>query len=184
MSDFEYWDTLLAGRCFTEAAYFCTISARSNPSARAHMSAGLSCCGCAHALAIAQRILEDDPVPENERHVGSIHVSPQTELLYEGFFHLLEAVRLDPAIKAPAHLRDVFDSVADNLVFISRCNFHRPPDRRKRHSLRDASLAAAVLLRRLTDSKHKLKAPAPSLDYAEEIIEVELARSDGDAMFY
>ena len=77
------------------------------------MFAGVGCCGCAAGLAVAQRLLEGAPDPGDDAERPTV-VSPATELPYEGFFHLVEALRLDPAISAPKALREVFDAVADD----------------------------------------------------------------------
>jgi hypothetical protein len=99
--------------------------------------------------------------------------------------HLVEAVRLDPAIKASENLREVFDSVADDLASFSRRELHRPPDQRRRHTLQDASLSAAVLLRRLTGCDRKLPGVGSlNLEIAREIIDGELARTGSDARFF
>lgn len=182
MDDLESIAHLLSRRCFVEAAYFGAVSALRTPTALAHMFAGVGCCGCAEPLAIAQRLLEDAPV-RDEVDAG-LRISPATELPYEGFFHLIQAVRLHPAIKAPESLREVFDAVADDLAFVSRRELHRAPDKRRRYSHRVACLSAAVLLRRLTSNDRELPGVAsPELEGAMEIIDEELGRSGGDATF-
>jgi len=111
-------------------------------------------------------------------------VSPATELPYEGFLHLIEAIRRDPAITAPSSLREVFDAVADDLAYVSRRELHRPPDQRRRYTLREASLAAAVLLRRLTRSERALPGVASiTLERVSVIIEQDLGRAGSDATF-
>src|SRR5512146_2358032 len=111
MNDLELIAHLLSRRCFAEAAYLGAVSALRTPTALAHIYAGVGCCGCAEPLAIAQRLLEG--APTHAEVDAGLRVSPETELPYEGFFHLVQALRLDPAIKAPENLREVFDSVAD-----------------------------------------------------------------------
>jgi hypothetical protein len=175
---------LLSQRCFAEAAYFGAVQAMKKPSAQAHLFAGLGCCGCAEALAIAQRLLEGAPVPD-EIGAGGLRISPATRLIYEGFFHLLEALRLDPSIKVPGELRELADGVADDLAYVSRREMHMPPDKRKRYSLRQASVAAAVLIRRLTESSRELpRVMATTVEDATEIIDTELGRTGGDATFF
>jgi hypothetical protein len=181
MSDLPSIAVLLSRRCFIEAMYFGTIAALRLPSAEAHMFAGIGCCGCAEPLAIGQRLLDG---MEEVRASGLI-VSPATELPYEGFFHLIEAVRLNPAIKAPENLREVIDAVADDLAYISRRELHRPPDKRRRYTLQDASVSAAMLLRRLTGSDSKLPGVAlQRQEVASKIVERELTGNGGDATFY
>jgi hypothetical protein len=185
MVDLELVAHLLSRRCFAEAAYFGALSALKSPRAEAHMLAGVGCCGCAEPLAMAQRLLEDVPVHNEEVGAGVLRISPATELPYEGFFHLIEAVRLDPAIKAPRSLREVFDAVADDLAYVSRREIHRPPGKRRRYSHGIACVSAAVLLRRLTSNDRELPGVAsPSLEGAMEIIDAELGRSGGDATFF
>jgi len=160
------------------------VSAIKAHSAVAHMLAGVACCGCAEPLAIGQRALEGASAP-HEENASEPRTCPATDLLYEGFFHLIEAVRLDSSIEAPAALRDQFDAIADDLAYVSRRELHAPADRRKRYSLRIASVAAAVLLRRLTRTAKELPGVMePLRDSAVQIIEVELSRTGGDAMFY
>jgi hypothetical protein len=78
----------------------------------------------------------------------------------------------------------VFDAVADELVYVSRRETHRPPEQRRLYSLRQASLAAAVLLRRLTGTARELPGVAsPAAEAACAVIDQELARSGGDAAF-
>jgi len=175
---------LLSQRCFPEAAYFGAVQAMKKPSAQAHLFAGLGCCGCAEPLAIAQRLLEGAPAPD-EIDVGGLRISPATGLIYEGFFHLLEAVRLDSSIKVPAELRDLGDGVADDLAYVSRREMHTPPDKRKSYTLRQASVAAAVLIRRLTESSRELPGVmTTTVEDATEIIDTELGRTGGDAIFF
>jgi len=175
---------LLSRRCFAEVAYFGAVTALNHPSARAHMLAGAGCCGCVEALAIAQRLIEGVPMRDEDMARSVPLVSPATELPYEGFFHLLEAIRREPAITAPPGLEKVLDAVADDLAYVSRRELHRPPEQRKRYTLREASLGAALLLRRLTGSDRPLPgAAAPSLDGARGIIDQELRRDGGDASF-
>ncbi len=174
---------LLSQRYYAEAAYFGVVQALMEPSAMAHMLAGAACCGCAQPIAAGQRILEDAPL-EGEVGSGGLRVSPQTQLPYEGFFHLLQARRLDPAIMAPKSLGQVFDSIADDLAFFSRREFQSSPDRRKKYSLRLASVSAALLLRQLTGSERELPGVAPAtVEMAREIIETELSGRGGDAAF-
>jgi hypothetical protein len=149
------------------------------------MLAGVGCCGCVEPLAIGQRLLEGVPVADEKLGMGSLLISPATELPYEGFFHLIEAVRLDPSIQAPENLRQVFDSVADDLAYASRRELHRPPGQRRRYTLQQASLSAAVLLRRLAASDRDLPGVVPPrLEGATAIVEEELGRSGGDATFF
>jgi hypothetical protein len=106
-------------------------------------------------------------------------------LIYEGFFHLIQAVRLGPSIQAPANLRDEFDAIADNLAYVSRREFNTAPSRRRRYPLRLASISAAVLLRRLTGSDRELPGVmSPLVESATEIIKTEVGRTGGDAAFY
>ena len=169
---------LLSQRFFAEVAYYAGVSAASSPTARAHLLAGVGCCGCAEPLAAAQRLLDGDPEPSSGDGAGSLRVSPATELPYEGFLHLIEAVRLDPELRASEHLRDVLDGVADDLAYVSRREIHRPPDARRRYSHGLACVAAAVLLRRLTGSARDLPHIAPStLELARAIIAEETAGS-------
>ncbi len=184
MIDPEHISLLLSQRYFAEAAYFGTVSALQRPAALAHMLAGVACCGCAEPLAIAQKVLEGAPGPD-DAGLGGLRVSPATVLPYEGFFHLLHALRLDRSIKAPVNLRELFDAVADDLAYASRRELHGSTDKPRRYSVRAASVAAAVLLRRLTGSDRELPGvAAPTLEIATEIIDTELGRTDGDAAFF
>jgi hypothetical protein len=185
MGDLQFIAQLLSRRRFLEAAYFGAVSALKSPSPEAHLFTGVGCCGCVEPLAIGQRLLEGVPVPDEQLGTGFLAISPATELPYEGFFHLIEAVRLQPGIQAPGDLRPVFDAVADDLAYFSRRELHRPPDHRRRYTLRLASLSAALLLRRLTGSGSDLPGVAsPVLEGAMKVIEEELGRSGGDATFY
>lgn len=184
MTDSEFLVNLLGTRCYAEAAYYGGLLALKERSATAHMLAGAACCGYAEPAAAAQRILEGAPL-EGEIGPGGLRVSPQTTLPYEGFFHLLEARRLDPSISAPSTIRPIFDSIADDLAYFSRREFHSSADRPKKYSLRMASVSAALLLRQLTGSDRELPGVAPiTLETAKEILQTELARSGGDATFY
>jgi hypothetical protein len=175
---------LLSRRCFAEAAYFGVVAALKAPTAEAHMLAGAGCCGCVEPLANAQRLLEGIPVAEEKLGVDGLLVSPASALPYEGFFHLIESLRLDPRITAPEELRAVFDDVADDLAFFSRRELHQPPEQRGRYTARAASLGAAVLLRRMARSGRELPGVAsPSLAHATQIIDAELGQRGGDAAF-
>lgn len=184
MDDLASIAALLSQRCFMDVAYFGVVHAMKSPSAEAHMLAGVGCCGCVEPLAIAQRLVEGVAVRDEDLASSMPPVSPATELPYEGFFHLIEAIRRDPAIAAPPSLCEVFDAVADDLAYFSRRELHRPPDRRKRYTLREASLCAAVLLRRLARTDRALPGAAPTaLDIARSVIEQELRCGGGDAKF-
>ena len=179
-----YVASLLAKGYFAEAAYFGGVEALRNPSASAHLLAGLGCCGCVAPLATAQRLLDGDPVPEGELGIGQLRVSPGTELPYEGLFHLIEAVRADRAAEVPGPLREVADAVADDLAYASRREVRRPPDEPRRYSHSMACLAAAVLLRRLTGTSRELPRAHPALlAAADEILDTEIAGTGGDATF-
>lgn len=168
-------ETLLAQRFFVEAAYYAGVAAAATPSARAHMLAGAGCCGCAGPLASAQRLLDGDPEPVSDDLGGGLRVSPQTELPYEGFLHLVAAARHEPDLRAPSPLRDVLDSVADDLAYVSRREIHRPPDARRRYSHGLASVAAALLLRRLTGTERELPRVAPAtVERAQQVVADEL----------
>jgi hypothetical protein len=183
MDDLASLENLLLRRCFVEVAYFGAVRAMKAPSAAAHMLAGVGCCGCMAPLAVAQQLLEGIAVPDEALAIRAV-VSPASELPYEGFFHLVEAVRRDRAVRAPPSLREVFDAVADELAYVSRRETHRPPEQRRVYSLRQASLAAAVLLRRLTGTARELPGVAsPAAEAASAVIDQELARSGGDAAF-
>lgn len=184
MMDLDSIAHLLSERCFTEVAYFATLEALQRPSAEAHLLAGAACCGCAQALAVSQRLLEGAPL-ESDAETAGLRISPATDLPYEGFFHLIQALRIDPSIKTPENLRQVCDAVADDLAYVSRRELHTPPGKRKRYTLRLASVAAAILLRRLTESSRDLPGVmSPTLETAAEIIEAELSRTGGDAAFF
>jgi hypothetical protein len=168
---------LLAQRYFAETAYYGGVLATASPSAQAHMLAGAGCCGCAEPLAAAQRLLDGDPDPPHAGDgAGGLRVSPATELPYEGLGHLIAAVSLDPALRAPERLHDVLDGVADDLAYVSRREIHRPPDARRRYSHGLACVAAALLLRRLTGSGRDLPRVAQStVERAREVIAEELS---------
>ena len=119
---------LLARRCFAEAAYFGAVAALTSPTAELHMLAGIGCCGCIEPLAIAQRLMENVPVAEDKLGAGGLRISPSSSMPNAGFIHLIESLRLEPNITAPAELRDVIDGVADDLAFFSRRELHRSPD--------------------------------------------------------
>jgi hypothetical protein len=184
MTGAEFLVNLLSKRWYAEAAYYGGLLAIKEGSATSHMLAGAACCGYAEPAALAQRILEGAPVAEDVGP-GGLRVSPQTSLPYDGFFHLVEARRLDPSISAPATLRSVFDAIADDLAYFSRREFHASADRPKKYSLRIASVSAALLLRQLTGSDRELPGVAPiTLETAREILQTELAGSGGDASFF
>jgi hypothetical protein len=182
-NDLQTVTYLLARRFYAEAAYFGTLQALRTGDARAHLMAGIGCCGCAAPLADAQRLLEGVPERAQASSCG-LRVSPMTSLPFEGFFHMLQACRLDPAITVPADLREIADEVADDLAFVSRRELHWPPDRPRRYSHRLACVAAAVLLRDMTGSKGGLPGVmSPTLNAAREIIAAELGQTGGDALF-
>jgi hypothetical protein len=180
----RYVASLLSRRYFAEAAYFGVVDALRNPSANAHLLAGIGCCGCVAPLATAQRLMDGDPVPDSDLGAGGLRVSPLTELPYEGLFHLIEAVRADPATEVPGQLREVADAVADDLAYASRREVRRPPDELRRFSHPMACLAAAVLLRRLTGTSRELPRADPArLAVAADILDTELSGTGGDATF-
>lgn len=184
MNDVEYVAHLLSRRCFVEAAYFGVLCALRAPTAEAHMFTGVGCCGCAAPLAHVQRLLEGVPMPDEKSGVDRLRISPGTPLPYEEFYHLLEAVRLNPAITAPDSLREVFDAVADDLAYVSRREL-RGSLTLRRYSHRTACLAAALLLRRMTGTDRALPGVLLSTpNVYTQIIEKELSQSGGDALFY
>ena len=172
MTDLDRCERLLAERCFVEVAYLAGVEATASPSARAHLLAGVGCCGCVEPIAAGQRLLDDDPLPSTDRGGGGLRISPGTPLPYAGLDHLLEAFRADPALRAPESLWTVLDAVADDLAYVSRREIQRSPGspRPRTHSL--TCLMAAVLLRRLTGSSAEL--PRVSVDFAEEKLAEEL----------
>jgi hypothetical protein len=180
----RYVASLLSRRYFAEAAYFGVVDALRNPSANAHLLAGIGCCGCVAPLATTQRLMDGDPVADSDLGIGGLRVSPATELPYEGLFHLVEAVRADAATKVPGPLREIADAVADDLAYASRSEVRRPPDEPRQYSHPMACLAAAVLLRRLTGTSRGLPRADPArLTVAAEILETEIGGTGGDATF-
>jgi hypothetical protein len=185
MECLDYVVQLLFRGCFTEAMYFSILSVMKAPTASAHMLAGVSCCGGVVPLGQSQKLLEGVNDGTVYKEKSELPVSTDTALYYEGFFHLLQTFRIDPSIRAPIKLIKVFDDIADNLAYISRRELHVQPANRKRYTLRLASVAAAILIRRLTGSKRELPGVMPTLiDYATEIINTELNRTGGDAVFF
>ena len=152
MVDLDRVTLFLSKRYFADVLYLATLGAIQSRASRAHMLAGIACCGCAEPLASGQRLLEGvgkDPITQP----GPLIVSPMTMLPYEGFFHLIQAFRIEPSLTAPvASLRSLADDVADDMAYVSRRELHFPPEQRKRHAHRTASLGAAMLLRRLTEA--------------------------------
>jgi hypothetical protein len=184
VTDLEFVANMLSRRYFAEAAYFGVVSALKAPTAAAHMLAGAGCCGCVEPIAQGQRLLEG-ALDSDTVGPGGLRVSPATEMPYEGFFHLVQARRLDRTIMAPASLHDVFETVADDLAYFSRRELHTAPDQRRRYSLRMASVSAAVLLRQMSGSDRELPGVAPAtLEAAAEIIHTEVNRVGGDAAFF
>ena len=181
--DMQALTYLLANRCYAEAAYFGTLRALRTADARAHLLAGIGCCGCAAPLADAQRLLEG--VPERAQASSSgLRVSPMSSLPFEGFFHLLQARRFDRTIMVPADLREIADEVADDLAFVSRRELHWPPNRPRRYTHRLACVAAALLLRDMTGNAGDPPGVlSPTRDAAREIIATELGQVGGDARF-
>ena len=155
MVDLELVTHLLSKRCFADAIYFATLSAIQTPSARAHMLAGIACCGCVEPLATAQRLLEG-AAKDRTFQVGPLLVSPMSRLPYEGFFHLIQALRLDPSITAPASLRPVADEVADDMAYVSRRELHFPRSSASATHTAPPAWARAMLLRRLAGSDREL----------------------------
>jgi len=181
--DVQAITSFLANRYYAEAAYFGTLLSLRTADARAHLIAGIGCCGCSAPLADVQRLLEG--VPERaETGTCGLRVSPMTSLPIEGFFHLVQARRLDRTIMVPADLREVADEVADDLAFVSRRELHWPPDRPRRYSHRLACVAAALMLREMTGNASDLPGVAsPTRDAARGIIATELGQTGGDAFF-
>lgn len=173
MNDLEYWEHLVAERYFVEAAYLAGVGAASAPSARTHMLAGIACCGCMQPQAAAQRLADGDPVPSRAR--GGLRVSFATRLPYAGFDHLIAALRAEPELRAPEHLRAVIDEVADDLAYASRREV-RTSSAGRAHSPGATCVAAALLLLRLTGQDRELPRIIPlRLETAQQIIAAELA---------
>jgi hypothetical protein len=182
MVDLDRVTLLLSKRYFADALYLATLGAIQSRASRAHMLAGIACCGCAGPLASGQRLLEGaakDPIAQ----AGPSIVSPMTMLPYEGFFHLIQAFRLEPSLTAPASLRPLADDIADDMAYVSRREQQFPPEQRKRHSHRAACLGAATLLRRLTGSDRELPGVTGDPAVVNAIIDQELAGAGGDAEF-
>jgi hypothetical protein len=184
MVDSDRVTMLLSKRYFADALYFATLGATQRRSSRAHMLAGIACCGCTGPLARGQRLLEGGATKDRTTQAGPLIVSPMTRLPYEGFFHLIQAFRLEHSLSAPASLSPLADDIADDMAYVSRLEVHSPPEQRKRHAHRTASLGAAMLLRRLTGSDREL--PDVTGDPADmnAIIDEELAGTGGDAEFF
>jgi hypothetical protein len=176
MDDLNAIEDLLVQRYFVEVAYYGGVNAAKAPSARAHLLAGVGCCGCAEPMAVAERLLDGDADPRADEGAGGLRVSPGTELPYDGFEHLVQSARLDPQLRAPQRLREVLDAVADDLAYVSRREIHRPPDARRQYSHGLAAVMAALLLRRLTGSEADLpRVPTSTGAIAREILDAELS---------
>lgn len=184
MIDLEFVVHLLSRRYYVEAACLGILSAAKHPTALAHMLAGAACCGCAEPLAYSQRLLEDAPIADSMSS-GGLLVSPASSLPYDGFFHLIEALRLDPSIQAPHALHEVFHAIALELSFVSRREIHQPPNQRRMYTGRLASAGGAILLNRLAGGDGRVPGLSePLLASATGAIEIELRRTGGDAAFF
>jgi hypothetical protein len=184
MADLDFVVNLFSRRYYVETAYFAAINAIKTPTAMAHMLAGVGCCGCAEPLADLQKLFEGSVVT-NQQLGDEIRISPNTALYYEGFFHLLQAFRMDPLIKAPSQIHEVLEDVINNLAYISRRELYAPPNSRKKYTFRIASVAAACLIQRLINSNKDLPGVMPTvLDQAANIIAIELTLTGGDSYFF
>ena len=70
------------------------------------------------------------------------------------------------------------------MAYVSRRELHFPPEQRKRHTHRAASLGAATLLRRLTGSNRELPGVIGDPSYRNAMVDEELAGTGGDAEFF
>lgn len=181
--DIEQLSHLLFKGYFSEVLYFGLNKVLKKPDAQVHMLTGVACCGLASPLANAQRSLEGAPWPKSAIQANA--VSPGTELPYEGLFHLITALRLDPAVKAPSHLHEVFDRIATDLTYVSRREIRRSPDRQLQYSHHMTCITAALLLKKMigktTDELPNV--PHIRITLAQEILNKELQKSGGDAAF-
>jgi hypothetical protein len=173
----EYVRRQVEGRFYAEALYFGALELARSSSPELHLYLGLACAGASGGVADVQRLLHGDP--NGPKGDGRPVVGNATRLVYEAFYHLLEAAR--QGVGLPATLGPLAAEILDDLQWYLLEDLKGVMTGRK-HTARDVGCGAAVLL-------HRLLKGAPPLreDVAwsgEELVNQELNASGGDAAFY
>ena len=174
----DYVHRQVQQRFFAEALYFGALALPHARSAELHLHLGLACCGSIGGVADAQRILHGTP---DVAVGGRPLVGNATRLVYEGFYHLLEAAR--GGARVPEDLAGIGADILVDLEWYQREDLKGFSLAGRKHTLRSAAAGAAVLLRRLLPN-----ATPPSDEgrtrWAEELVDEELRQASGDAEFY
>jgi hypothetical protein len=182
----------VAGRFYAEALYFgaLELAGGAAPSAELHLCLGLAACGAIGGCADVQRMLHgasDGDGAGGDSATGGPPARPmagsRSMLVYEGFFHLLEAARA--GLHVPDELGAVGAAVLDDLGWYLRDDFKGVALSGRRYTARDVVCGAASLLRRLLRTAPALRDDlAGWLERGDELVGAELAREGGDAAFY
>jgi len=179
----QYVQRLVEERRFTEALYFGALMLARQRSPELHLLLGLACHAAIRPLADLQRMLRSYQ-PSDDPAASTLMIGANTLLVYEGFYHLIEALRQDRKIQIPESTRHVADEILLDLQWYMKQESHGFASN-KRDSLKMTAVAGAVLLHRLTGH-----AGAPSfllkteVECADQMIEEELNGTGGDAVFY
>lgn len=176
----QYVRRQVEARFYGEALYFGALELALAPTAELHLYLGLAACGAIGGPADVQRILRGEP----EVYTGAALMAGSSSLLvYEGFFHLLEAAR--QGFRIPDVLAPVGVAVLADLESFLREDFKGFPLHGRKYSLRDVTSGAVVILRRLLPEAPPLSNELRvKVGRGEEVVDDELARRGGDAAFY
>ena len=181
--DVAYLQRLVEDERFVETLYYGALLLRTDQSAEVHLYLGVACCGS--VLRIGQMEKADFEAPPGtppDFPTGGLAVPRPTLLVYEGFFHFIEALRKQKGIMLPPSIRSVAREVLSTLYWYRRQEMHGYSSSLRAHSYAEVADGAIMLLHRLAGVKER-ETVLPR-DFARELIDEELARTGGDAFFY
>jgi hypothetical protein len=176
----QYVRRQVEARFYGEALYFGALELAVAPSAELHLYLGLAACGAIGGSADVQRMLHGAPEvgPRSRPMAGS-----RSLLVYEGFFHLIEAAR--EGLRIPDDLAPIGVAILDDLEWYLREDFKSVILSGRRYTARDVVCGSAAVLRRLLREPPALRDELRSgLSRGDELVDAELGQSGGDAAFY
>jgi hypothetical protein len=176
--DIEYVRRQVEQRFYAEALYFGALALPRAASPELHLYLGLAACGSIGSAADAQRALHGAPLPASGARPM---VGNATLLVYEGFFHLLEAARR--GLRAPDALAAVAAEILDDLQWYLLEDWKGLPGGKRRRSLKAAAYGATVLVHRMLPGAPALREPGDA-QWAQELVDEELRATGGDAEFF
>lgn len=181
----NYIKKLVKQKQYVEALYFGALELSKSPNKELHLYLGLACCAVIQPVARVERYMADpEAMKEKVIEPVGLLVGRATHIIYEGFFHLLEATKEGDDVHFDASLEDNIKEIIIDVEDYLHQDFHGCPTK-KSYQLKKVGVGALILLKEFVNDKSDMKRYAKRMkEKAMEMIEELKANGGGDADFY